>query len=186
MIAPAVSLRHSCLYRVHDPATGADATHDCRPVRAHAGDHQAVQEALRVLYAPDPAEDTAATHEEWSRIDFSTLRFHRHGTTSFILVGDSVSLVQGRRRPLALKCILFPFLRVSTIVGATRDYPVPVRGARHGPAPPGPCVGQQRALDPDGLRAGSDPGGVPARPTRRGRAAGRPPRGAGAAAVPQE
>ena len=89
-----------------------------RPVRTHAG-AAAVQEALRVLYAPDPAEDNASTHEEWDRIDFSSLRFHRHGTTSFILVGDSVSLVQGRRRPLALKCILFPFLRVSRIVGAT-------------------------------------------------------------------
>lgn len=117
-----VSLRHSCLYRVHDPATGADTTHDCADLCEPMLAEPAVQEALRVLYAPDPAEDTAATQEEWNRIDFSSLRFHRHGTTSFILVGDSVSLVQGRRRPLALKCILFPFLRVSTIVGATRDY----------------------------------------------------------------
>ena len=140
-----VSLRHSYGRRYRRAeATGAQPSHDCealcRPLLCEA----AVREALAALYAPDappPAAvpeghaDDPAVNAEWDGIDFGSLRFHRHGTTSFILHGQSAATVQGRRRSFALKCILHPYLRVPAIVRNTRRYQerysVPDDEARH-------------------------------------------------------
>jgi hypothetical protein len=62
------------------------------------------------------------TLREWESVDFSTLEFHRHGTTSFILKGRIGQRSHGEVKTFALKCIIYPFLRIPRISRATRDY----------------------------------------------------------------
>ncbi|MFF3854140.1 hypothetical protein [Micromonospora sp. NPDC002575] len=144
-----VSLRHSDEYRhprkSADPngrnaRTGHDWESLCVPL---VGD-PAVRRALAEQYSPDawiPGHETSgielsdSVRSEWNSIDFDTLRFHRHGTTSFILAGYPAGAAHGRRRPLALKCLVYPFLQVPTIVRNTLEYHVkyglPSRDLRH-------------------------------------------------------
>jgi serine/threonine protein kinase len=118
-----VSLRHSEQRRTR----GGDLPEVPRETSAHDCDRLCrsllrdvvVQEALRTLYAPSPGGDAV---REWENLDFSTLEFHRHGTTSFILRGTPLHRAQGQLRPFALKCIIYPFLRIPTIGRATEAY----------------------------------------------------------------
>jgi hypothetical protein len=110
-----VSLRHSERHRSGGDPDGHDCDDVCRPlVRKHS-----VREAIRRLYRP---EGSAAATSEWDDIDFGTLEFHRHGTTSFILTGKPRRRRQGQRPTFALKCIILPCLRIPTIGRATRGY----------------------------------------------------------------
>jgi serine/threonine protein kinase len=135
LLVTLVSLRHADDYRYRrvpggSGVTGGRSGHDCQAVCAPMLAEAPVREAVRSVYAPgagpepEPAEPEAdpLSRAEWRRIDFDTLRFHRHGTTSFILTGFPREAIQGKRRPLALKCIVYPFLQVPTIVRATREY----------------------------------------------------------------
>ncbi|SDL37626.1 Protein kinase domain-containing protein [Glycomyces sambucus] len=79
-----------------------------------------VQQALERLYAP--AEDDAEACRVWATIDFATMAFHRHGTTSVIVTVDSAAPAVGRASHHALKCLIYPYLRIPAIVKATRDY----------------------------------------------------------------
>lgn len=96
LVLTMISLRHSERRRLPTSDIGeqstdeldhADYSHTCqRFVR-----EDAVQDALRELYAPPSvAPDDITVQEwksigkEWESIDFGTLNFHRHGTTSFI------------------------------------------------------------------------------------------------------
>jgi serine/threonine protein kinase len=144
-----VSLRHSDAYRhprqsTRSAGTPSSPSHDCATLCAPMVQEPAVRQAISTVYAPSawiPDQEThdvapdAATRAEWARIDFDSLRFHRHGTTSFILAGLPAEAAHGRRRPLALKCLIYPFLRVPTIVRATRgylaQYGMPSRDLRH-------------------------------------------------------
>lgn len=122
-----VSLAHSYQRRYDQ---GERMPHDCAALCVPAVEDPAVREAIRTLYAPDApipdvegsADGDAATLDAWRDVDAGTLRFHRHGTTSFILTGLPLRQAHGRRIPFALKCIVYPYLRVPTIVRATRDY----------------------------------------------------------------
>lgn len=128
LLVTLASLRHSYVLR-YGQGPDQDVTHSCEALCVPLLREPAVRVAIRSLYAPDvplsdhdaPTSD-AATRAEWDRVDFDSLRFHRHGTTSFILVGHPEMAVQGQRRPLALKCILYPYLRVPSIVRSTRGY----------------------------------------------------------------
>jgi serine/threonine protein kinase len=131
-----VSLRHSDAYRhprkpARAAATHPSVSHDCAALCVPMLEESAVRTAIGTLYGPDvwipeqeprEVESDASTRAEWARIDLDSLRFHRHGTTSFILAGLPSEAAHGRRRPLALKCLVYPFLRVPTIVRATRGY----------------------------------------------------------------
>ncbi|WP_049579834.1 protein kinase domain-containing protein [Streptomyces sp. SBT349] len=127
-----VSLRHSYVHRyVRDQATTHEPTHDCAALCVPLLEEPAVREAVAVLYAPGlpvpdvapgGAADEALARDEWERIDTASLRFHRHGTTSFILTGQPATAAHGHRRPFALKCILYPYLRIPTIVRSTSRY----------------------------------------------------------------
>lgn len=82
-----------------------------------------VRNALKTLY--DPAATGPApqdTLDQWALIDFDTLRFHRHGTTSIILYGKSADPKKSRRTEFALKCIVYPYQRLPAIADATRTY----------------------------------------------------------------
>jgi hypothetical protein len=97
------------------------ASHDCAGVCGRLVGHAAVREVIRQVYRPD-GDASATPSKEWAeQIDFETLEFHAHGTTSIILRGRTSALL-GRRNPLALKLIIFPFLRIPGIETATREY----------------------------------------------------------------
>ncbi|MGH3681343.1 MAG: protein kinase domain-containing protein, partial [Natronosporangium sp.] len=137
LLVTLVSLRQADEQRYRRLPDGSGAAgfstrpgHDCRTLCAGMLAQAPVRAAIRAVYAPDafPVLELAGTpldrssRQEWDRIDFDTLRFHRHGTTSFILTGLPADAVQGQRRPLALKCIVYPYLRVPSVVRATREY----------------------------------------------------------------
>jgi serine/threonine protein kinase len=60
----------------------------------------------------------------WDDIDFGTIEYHKSGTTSFILKCGSVKPVDesGARRTYALKCVLFPWNKLTAIAAATDRY----------------------------------------------------------------
>lgn len=122
-----ISLQHS--ERRRSPKAGmeehppsaldhANCAHTCQRFARDS----AVQDALRELYAPPRAAPGDIAVEEWDSIDFRTLEFHRHGTTSFILKGRIRQRSHGEVKTLALKFIIYPFLRIPRISRATRDY----------------------------------------------------------------
>ncbi|WP_049569592.1 protein kinase domain-containing protein [Streptomyces sp. SBT349] len=121
LLVTLVSLRHSYARRFGTPGDGHPPGLACADLCVPTLQEPAVREALCALYAPGRSADLRAARAEWRRLDPTSLTFHRHGTTSFILQGRSV-LVQGHRRQLALKCILLPYLRVPAISEATGSY----------------------------------------------------------------
>ena len=60
----------------------------------------------------------------WNDIDFSDVKYYRSGTTSFILDCPGANLVDesGALRRYALKCVLFPWNKLTTIAKATDEY----------------------------------------------------------------
>jgi serine/threonine protein kinase len=65
--------------------------------------------------APSPQ-----TLDRWKEIDFGSLAFHRHGTTSIILT--SARAGDGGRPQFALKCLIYPYQKQPAIAAATRSY----------------------------------------------------------------
>jgi hypothetical protein len=112
------------------PAAGGPAP-DAAPdaVCARLVASEPVRSAIRAVYAPagrgvpgvpvDPAADPKLFWRD--SIDFDSLAFHRHGTTSIILRGTSTAAL-GRRQPFALKLIILPFLRLPRIERSTGEY----------------------------------------------------------------
>ncbi len=88
--------------------------HDCRQLCSPLVQDEAVRAVLQILYSPEQQDSDANT---WEDINFTTLEFHRHGTTSIIMRCDRKS-----REPAALKLIIYPFLRIQSIREATKHY----------------------------------------------------------------
>jgi serine/threonine protein kinase len=95
----------------------------------------AVQYRLRWLYGLDDAvssssgsadkadpDQYAKARRVWDGIDFSTLEFHKLGTTSFILRCESMALDGRSAEVYALKCLLYPYTQFLPIADATREY----------------------------------------------------------------
>jgi predicted Ser/Thr protein kinase len=122
-----ISLQHSERRRSPSPGSGEQPQSAVDPVNCERICHRlvrdsAVRDALRELYAPSSTVVDDITLHEWESVDFSTLEFHRHGTTSFILKGRIRQRSHGEVKTFALKCIIYPFLRIPRISRATRDY----------------------------------------------------------------
>ncbi|MBM7785061.1 serine/threonine-protein kinase [Tenggerimyces flavus] len=109
-----LALRHS--ERQRSPWADEGPDHDCTLLCERLVKDPDVQDALRELYAP------AEPNAEWDAIKVRSLTFHRHGTTSFLLRGMPTERRAGELKPLALKCIVYPFLRIPTIARATKGY----------------------------------------------------------------
>lgn len=76
-------------------------------------------------YTPSPEEEQRkAELDFWQDIDFGTAKYHESGTTSFILDCDGARPVDesGAHRHYALKCVLFPWNKLTTIATATDEY----------------------------------------------------------------
>lgn len=80
------------------------------------------------LYAPDESSSvqvSAENHEQketvktWKLLLASSLEFHRHGSTSFIVRG---LFEWPRRNKIALKCVLLPYSNVPVIASKTESY----------------------------------------------------------------
>ncbi|MDG4829632.1 hypothetical protein O7627_09990 [Solwaraspora sp. WMMD1047] len=112
----------------HREGPGRSGGHDCPGICGHLVRQEPVREVIRELYqpetgaTPEAADGEALAVAEWTGgIDFATLEFHEHGTTSMILRGSGHQR-GGQRRPFALKLILYPYLRIPRIAGTTRAY----------------------------------------------------------------
>jgi hypothetical protein len=98
-----------------------------------------VAEAVRALYAParpaalarrggpplSPEEKQRKVELDfWNDIDFSDVKYYRSGTTSFILDCPGAGLIDesGALRRYALKCVLFPWNKLTAIAKATDEY----------------------------------------------------------------
>jgi len=104
------------------PKPGGEPSHDCAEVCARLARQQPVRAVIRDVYRPEPTAPRR-TAEQWAAsIDFETLQFHAHGTTSVILKGSARERGGQLLTPFALKLIIFPFLRIPSIEAATRDY----------------------------------------------------------------
>ncbi|WP_091028066.1 protein kinase domain-containing protein [Glycomyces harbinensis] len=90
----------------------------------------AVRQVIERLYAPAAAEGAPAAAgeeapdpvEHWEDVDFTSLEFHRTGTTSIILSGWTKRELGNRRLKFALKLLIFPYQVISAITSATREY----------------------------------------------------------------
>ena len=98
-----------------------------------------VADAVQALYAParsatrarQGAQQPSSEEEQrrvevsfWDDIDFETVKYYKSGTTSFILDCYGVHPVDKSRarRHYALKCVLFPWNKLTAIANATDEY----------------------------------------------------------------
>jgi serine/threonine protein kinase len=106
------------------------ASHDCARICVKLFDDPATQQAIRWIYYPEgnkaemprtlKGDDDGNPIREWDEnIDFGTLRFLRHGTTSIILTGKANL---GGSGDFALKLIIPPFLKLPQIARSTEEY----------------------------------------------------------------
>jgi serine/threonine protein kinase len=99
------------------------SAHDCRKICQRLVREPAVQLFIKRLYrAPSVYSMRTDSTEtggkpDWDELNFGSLAFHRHGTTSIILRVKNES-----QELLALKLILFPFLRFTEISRDTSEY----------------------------------------------------------------
>jgi serine/threonine protein kinase len=96
--------------------------HDCENLCQRLVRDPAVRRVIQCLYQTKSAYSVQQNRfrspsKEWNSIDFKTLVFHRHGTTSIILRTDTTI-----RKVCALKLIILPYLRFHTIARETREY----------------------------------------------------------------
>lgn len=128
-----VSMHCSDRMRFHGEPAGTirlddtDADAICRALV----EERHVRQAIKQLYNPNPPRfsrrrqlrtPSSVTLKEWHKIDFGSLGFHRHGTTSIILTGRESGPSKGRTARFALKCLIFPYQSVPAIAAATREY----------------------------------------------------------------
>ncbi|MBV8539813.1 MAG: hypothetical protein JO364_20045 [Pseudonocardiales bacterium] len=114
-------------------ASGNRATsrHNCEETCQALTMVPSVRSALLALYAPDdlnPAQLSPVDLEQknnaaegWERLRADSLKFHCHGSTSFILRGLP-KWSPGGRTKFALKCVLLPYSNVPVIASKTESY----------------------------------------------------------------
>ncbi|MBC6462904.1 protein kinase domain-containing protein, partial [Actinomadura sp. HBU206391] len=97
------------------------ADDECRALFA---DGSAIRQAIEVIYRPEPGPENASKIDAWDQLDFGSMSYYKAGTTSFILRGHSRRPIDqsGARRALAVKCVLFPWNKLTAIAKATDDY----------------------------------------------------------------
>ncbi|WBC07631.1 hypothetical protein [Micromonospora sp. WMMA1947] len=90
-----------------------------------------VSAAIRALYRPGGRPGARRPISEidlrrWREIDFDSLVYHRAGTTSFILRATTLEPVDesGLHPELVLKCVLFPWSKLTSVAQATDEYAV--------------------------------------------------------------
>ncbi|GAA2136107.1 protein kinase domain-containing protein [Glycomyces algeriensis] len=105
-----------------------------RPVPAAAISAELVEDdwvrrAIEQLYDPKfgrarsgDGSEAKQARKGWQKIDFGSLRFHRHGTTSIILRGRSARPEDSPSLEIAFKCLIYPYQRQAPIAMATRSY----------------------------------------------------------------
>ncbi|WP_045741133.1 protein kinase domain-containing protein [Actinoplanes rectilineatus] len=106
--------------RFEPPDAGAQSASDefCRRLLE---DSPAVREAIYEVYRPRGRRSGDLAVEEWERLTPSTFRYYKAGTTSAILTagyreGEAES---GR---FVVKCVLFPWNKMSAVATATAGY----------------------------------------------------------------
>lgn len=112
-----------------DGAPGRQASHDCTALCRPLIADPRVQQAIQAIYSPEDNQGKDTAVKTWEMVDFGTLGFHRHGTTSLIL-----SARGGIHERVALKLILLPFLRIRSIGRETSEYYTKYGGGQDSPS----------------------------------------------------
>jgi len=110
-------------FKSPDMTQQAEADEYCRLLF----DDTPIRDAIRAIYHPEvnPTDSTNSFEiSRWEELDFTSLYYHKAGTTSFILRASTLEPIDesGARRQLAVKCVLFPWNKVAAIAQATDDY----------------------------------------------------------------
>ncbi|HLU27291.1 MAG TPA: protein kinase [Glycomyces sp.] len=97
---------------------------DAASISARLVEDERVRHAIERLHSPHPGRtgSSARTREGWKKIDFDSLAFHRHGTTSIILTGRSAKPESSRSPRFAFKCVIYPYQKLPAVAKATRSY----------------------------------------------------------------
>ncbi|WP_049562479.1 protein kinase domain-containing protein [Nonomuraea sp. SBT364] len=92
----------------------------------------AIKQVVHIIYGPAETEGTAFERTSWRQINPDTFDYHRAGTTSFILKATTTEPIDesGAERKLAVKCVLFPWNKLTAIAQATDEYARVYGGAR--------------------------------------------------------
>lgn len=120
-----VTADRSSVLEHQETATGHEP--ECESACAMLIRDEAVQDAIAELYQPAEGTVTGTGPDvtaagPWASIDFGSLEFHCHGTTSIILRGRDREVSHGIRNAFALKLVLYPFLRIPTVAASTESY----------------------------------------------------------------
>ncbi|MGW0807703.1 protein kinase domain-containing protein [Nonomuraea sp. NPDC002799] len=104
--------------RFRSPDVAEQARTDERCARYFAT--TSIGRAIELVYRPE----NAVEERFWQELDFTGLRYHKAGTTSFILKGlkKAADNEAGRRSPVALKCVLFPWNKIAAVSRSTDQY----------------------------------------------------------------
>jgi serine/threonine protein kinase len=116
LVAVSESERRRYRSSTDEDSNRSSESHDCRQLCSPLVQDAAVRAVLQIVYSPERQDANA---KMWKDIDFTTLEFHRHGTTSIIMRCD-----RKNQEPAALKLITYPFLRIQLIREATKRYSV--------------------------------------------------------------
>ena len=96
-------------------------------IRGAIFEDPSVRDIFVRLYGPqgngsshsDPQKQTAHhVLDAWNHLDVDSLRFYRRGTSSFILYTKTTDL----KDPVALKCLIYPYTRVTLIANESSEY----------------------------------------------------------------
>lgn len=95
-------------------------------------DDTPIREAIQAVYRSAKSPPGSIESKSWEEIDFTELRYHKAGTTSFILVTSSSKPIDqsGAHSELVLKCVLFPWNKLTAVAKATDDYATTYGAAR--------------------------------------------------------
>jgi serine/threonine protein kinase len=85
-----------------------------------------IRSAVYAVYHPGRGGERAFERSVWGELDPRSLEYHKAGTTSFILSGVNRGPADesGAYRRLAVKCVLFPWNKLTAIAQATDNYAV--------------------------------------------------------------
>ncbi|MFC6080458.1 protein kinase domain-containing protein [Sphaerisporangium aureirubrum] len=105
-----------------------------------------IRSAIYAVYHPGAGVERAFERSVWNEIDPASLEYHKAGTTSFILAGVNRRPADesGAYRKLAVKCVLFPWNKLTAIAQATDDYAVDYGAANTPPVVVHPIASSDR------------------------------------------
>ncbi|MFG3576177.1 protein kinase domain-containing protein [Micromonospora chersina] len=105
-----------------------------------------IRDAIYAIYAPPrrAGGGESAAESEWARLDPATFKYYKAGTTSAILTAGYRDSDQRASDQWVLKCVLFPWNKMSAVAKATESYAATYGSARRAPSVVQPVASTSR------------------------------------------